>query len=1234
MDQLMAGLDASMFENVVSSPIRPKSNKPSQRSPLQVKRESLFSPQSSSTRPGSKESFRIKVEHQPQAHVRTDDHPCPPTFMLVEDTPAAKKVEEWDDPGFLVDFDLGDLSAFDEDLELPSLPQNLYPIRNPSVPPRPAGYQPTPWSRCTVKFASDGLRFADGAIPPLEKLSLGSPSRLSGGKTIIVETPVETLRVVHLKERWADVRVCTGDTVNIISPNLSDPSRVIEVTLKDPSTFLILHPDLMITMTSIANSMPCPRKPILNTLVKVPGPSNKAMLYGNILHGLLQRALMEQGFDAAETRKRIDEELKKESTRLDIGSADLGIEDVRLEIGLRSEAGFESFGNKWACAEPQPTGELHAMSGESPSLLAINGLHEVEEDIWSPKWGLKGKVDASVQIKMVRDPSSKSVKVNEDVAPLEIKTGRAVGVMAHRAQTMLYTLLMEERYGIPIPAGLLYYSQLDTILRVEARPNEIRALIMARNELAHYLSVQRRTQTGTSGDDAPGDDHRFLPPTLDSPRECRTCYAVDSCMLYRKASGRIDADGDPIAELYFDKTGHLSDRHAAFFQKWESLLSVEEQDLNRFRSQLWTMTAKEREKSGRCYSDMIITGYSNHVGKSLAKIHRHSYTFTRAPYATQDDRTSMLSGHIAKGDPVSLSIEPDLLCLWRGFVTDLTTSSVTVGVTYMIDTEALLARTKHRGHQMAGDKVVFRIDKDEMASGILRMRSNLAQLFFADGDEKRRRLIVDMDTPRFAPDLAPLPEEVPSTLNQDQQRAMDKVLTAQDYALILGMPGTGKTTTIAEIIKALVERGKSVLLTSYTHSAVDTILMKLLNSDIRMLRLGNIDKVHPDVQHLTLEAMGDSASIMQMEERLMSPPVVGATCLSTDHPIFFRRKFDYCIVDEASQITLPTCLGPLRMADTFVLVGDHFQLPPIVKNAEARRGGLDVSLFKLLSDAHPEAVVDLSYQYRMNNDIMLLSNQLIYENRLKCGSEEVARQSLVVPMQRSCREINHDALCPNVQSSEQCWIQDLMRESVKAVFVNTDAVPARDKRVGDLVQNEVEANLVSQFAHSLATCGIKEEQMAVITPYRQQIKLLTGRLLDLPRIEILTADRSQGRDKDVVLISLVRSNEKGFIGDLLRDWRRINVSFTRAKKKLVIFGSRSTLEGDCLLKGFLDLMDSKGWIYRLPKQADAQHRLPKPSLFREEPKVGETAIKAQRQDKVSQVVLKSHPFARDALVGA
>jgi DNA replication ATP-dependent helicase Dna2 len=139
--------------------------------------------------------------------------------------------------------------------------------------------------------------------------------------------------------------------------------------------------------------------------------------------------------------------------------------------------------------------------------------------------------------------------------------------------------------------------------------------------------------------------------------------------------------------------------------------------------------------------------------------------------------------------------------------------------------------------------------------------------------------------------------------------------------------------------------------------------------------------------------------------------------------LFSRRTFDVCIVDEASQITLPTCLGPLRFADKFVLVGDHFQLPPLVRSKEARKGGLDNSLFRRLCEAQlqrePEAIVNLNYQYRMNEEIMLLSNQLIYSGRLKCGSQEVAQRALVLPDSTKMQKL-HKGPC------DDCWLERLL----------------------------------------------------------------------------------------------------------------------------------------------------------------------------------------------------------------
>jgi len=140
--------------------------------------------------------------------------------------------------------------------------------------------------------------------------------------------------------------------------------------------------------------------------------------------------------------------------------------------------------------------------------------------------------------------------------------------------------------------------------------------------------------------------------------------------------------------------------------------------------------------------------------------------------------------------------------------------------------------------------------------------------------------------------------------------------------------------------------------------------------------------------------------------------------------LFSRRRFDYCIVDEASQITLPTSLGPLRFADKFILVGDHFQLPPLVRCRPAKKAGLEVSLFRLLSEKHGELVVNLTHQYRMNEDIMHLSNTLIYKGKLVCGSEEVAKRCLEIPSYRFIDDIHIQTgdKCDRVS----CWLEYLL----------------------------------------------------------------------------------------------------------------------------------------------------------------------------------------------------------------
>lgn len=186
--------------------------------------------------------------------------------------------------------------------------------------------------------------------------------------------------------------------------------------------------------------------------------------------------------------------------------------------------------------------------GES-SLLAISQIYDIEEDIWSPAYGLKGKIDASVEavVTEIDDGSTPftraapKVQTTASPMPFEIKTGRSVAGMEHRAQTMLYTLLMGERYGTEIPSGLLYYTQSEEVVRVPAARNELRALLVARNDMAGHMMSRLRAKGALSSpeDDGEGipdvsDLESFLPPTIDDNRTCGKCFALDTCMLFRR----------------------------------------------------------------------------------------------------------------------------------------------------------------------------------------------------------------------------------------------------------------------------------------------------------------------------------------------------------------------------------------------------------------------------------------------------------------------------------------------------------------------------------------------------------------------------------------------------------------------------------------------------------------------------------------------------------------------------
>ena len=745
--------------------------------------------------------------------------------------------------------------------------------------------------------------------------------------------------------------------------------------------------------------------------------------------------------------------------------------------------------------------------------------------------------------------------------------------------------------------------------RVPAVRHELIHMVMQRNALATY--IRQKVD---------------LPPMLKSPHLCGQCYAQTPCFIYHRLVEDGNGETSGLKDRFDEVIRHLNPAHATFFRKWDDLLTKEEKNIVKVRRELWTMQSAEREKLGRCFSNVVIEPGSAMEVQDAPKINRYHYAFVKEKHVSG---FSFLESQITVGEPIVISDEKGHFALASGYVTGIRKRRVEAAV----DRRLNKARTRRQDfesqdHQSfvgimevleEGSASVtrrpeepqeltsYRIDKDEFSNGMATVRNSLISLMDKTvlGSQPLRRLIVENAAPTFreGPCSYSLGDSVSQeSLNVDQRNAIEKVLSAKDYALVLGMPGTGKTTTIAHIIRALTAQGKSVLLTSYTHTAVDNILLKIRHDNIGVFRLGAVAKIHPDVQDFA-DLAGMPMEGIEEIQRAYSRPVVATTCLGVNHPIFNQKIFDYCIVDEASQITLPVCLGPIRMARTFILVGDHNQLPPLVQNKEAQEGGLDVSLFKMLSDNHPSSMVNLEHQYRMCEDVMSLSNALIYNDRLKCGNIEVARRTVRIPRMEALKQHHHTpstllsahlnpkAVCLNPVVA-LCWIRDLLDPSVKACFVNTDSLlpQSRESETGSRIVNTCEATLCTQLVQALLTTGIPAADLGLITLYRSQLALLKHNLRHQhPPVEMHTADKFQGRDKEVVILSLVRSNESLNVGDLLRDWRRVNVALTRARTKLLIVGSKSTVKGNELLAKCVKFMDQRNWVYDLPRGAMEGH---------------------------------------------
>lgn len=416
-----------------------------------------------------------------------------------------------------------------------------------------------------------------------------------------------------------------------------------------------------------------------------------------------------------------------------------------------------------------------------------------------------------------------------------------------------------------------------------------------------------------------------------------------------------------------------------------------------------------------------------------------------------------------------------------------------------------------------------------------------------------------------------------------QRKAVVKAVTCQNYCLIKGYAGAGKSQTLVAFVRVLMALKKTILITSHTNSAVDNLLNRIKDFGFKFMRIGSISRVHPDLRNYHESVLiKDCASVEDLERVYSECPIIGVTCLGSGHWLLSRRKFDYCLVDEATQIFQPTSIRPLFSAEKFVLVGDPQQLSPLVRNVECRKSGGDESLFERLDN--PESTFVLGLQYRMNRVITKLANNLTYGGELKCGTEDVEKASMQIPdMEKFNAAVSREKWISKILSThidQSCILVDTGNAQQMSVnFIKSfppDLKMFEEKSVN--YKNACEAAIALHLVTTLVNCGVNQESIGVIAPYRSQVELLKKSMKMLSRVEVNTVDQYQGRDKVIIIYSCTQmpstgaDSNKSSSGDveILEDRKRLTVAITRAKHKLIMIGDVECLEKFTPFKNLFD----------------------------------------------------------------
>lgn len=749
----------------------------------------------------------------------------------------------------------------------------------------------------------------------------------------------------------------------------------------------------------------------------------------------------------------------------------------------------------------------------------------------SPRYGLEGRMDM-----MYLDRDNKKLRI------YELKSGNAPSSSYppwdnHSYQTYSYKLIADSVYEFEDTVPYLLYSSSEDPMR-DLKYDLTLETIETRNKIVHYLNMLIDDNMDSEG---------FLKLQKDS-----MCF---HCPKYLKTDCMNDYD-----LFQTQLTEQERDYYITFFK----MLEREKHQSRVLTAYLWKKTLSERESLFVALSSLSIESIdSNRIVFRMNK----------------ENNSDIRSGDnifIHRGNPTHEE-------LFRGSVIDIKTDTITVN---------LYKEFPENIHREG-----WCIDRAYSTSGIDAQHTGLYG--FINSRQRLKDLLFGRIKPEFKKRISKK-INIDDKLNTNQKRAFELCIKSKDYALIQGPPGTGKTYTIASIVKQLIDSGKKVLITAYTNRAVDNIL-KTLKDKFNcndFIRFGSKFNIDPEIVPSTVNEIVqkyDMDSTEQLKEEILSYSIYASTTTSSVATLVFDNvDFDCVIVDEAGQMTEPSTLSVITLAPRFLLFGDDKQLPPIVTHQTGLQHqfedkpdlkaigltNLSKSLFERLWNMNKQweqedhgfcSTVTLTVQYRMNKQIAEISDKYFYGGII---------ESFYKNKNHSLKDLNYKIPFGSSQ------LKTILEPVSPLSFVH-----CVDNKISK--ENFTEAKITYHLVLGLLSGGIKPEHIGIIAPYKAQCALIRKYIDTMPEtlgntdnLIIDTVERYQGGEKEVIIVSFTVGNDTmlRFLSENNEDPslnRKLNVSITRAKRKLIMLGNADVLRSDRVYREILYYLESRGLIFNL-----------------------------------------------------